>query len=501
MNTSLKKVALLALLSFSLVSCDNPFRFVSSTNEYSGNTLNPDLDLTNNENPYANGRDYFTKMNSQTSHVCPSTGNRKLLIVPVAFKDYDYNKLYGDDNEIKLNLNEIFFSNSNSYYESVSSYYYKSSYGNLSFSGTITDVFQLDNTFKYYDELEETTATTEISSEIANYYGYTYLKNFDTTDDDDSYIDGLWMVYLYPQNSENTLQWAFTYHNTESKYVNTFSWAAYDFAYTKKTNTYNDAHTFIHETGHMLGLDDYYSYDDEDSPRSPTGLLDMMDGNILDHSSFSKYCLGWIDPIVVKANKEYTLKPFESSGDSLIIAANFNGTCFDEYFIVEYYTPTGLNQLDSSTNYQNKYPLGFTINGLKILHVDQRVAKINIDVNSGEMTWNGQAVDNPTPNIPTLSKPYFYTVISSNSKCYCLLNEEYTLVNLVQADGSDNLLHPTVSLGREYAMNLDLFTRKSNVFGKDVYNDYITNEGWKLPYSLTITSQSDSQITVKIESI
>ena len=60
-----------------------------------------------------------------------------------------------------------------------------------------------------------------------------------------------------------------------------------------------DAHTFIHETGHLLGLDDYYDYNDYRGAKGGLYGADMMDNNIGDHGSVNKLLLGWIEPTVV----------------------------------------------------------------------------------------------------------------------------------------------------------------------------------------------------------
>ena len=65
-------------------------------------------------------------------------------------------------------------------------------------------------------------------------------------------------------------------------------------------NAKPDAHTFIHETGHMIGLDDYYSYDRGKGDYGGLGGLDMMDFNIGDHNGYSKWMLGWLHPQMVK---------------------------------------------------------------------------------------------------------------------------------------------------------------------------------------------------------
>lgn len=501
-----KSIVLVSLLGV-LTSCDNPFKKYLSSNEYTSiNSYNPSLNLENNTNPYSQGKDIFYQYKNSISRSTPSTGNRKILVVPVAFKDQSYSS-FGNETKIKNNLEETFFSNDNSYFESVSSFYKKSSYGNLNFSGSVSNIYTTKNNLNYYMNKDASDASSLIADEIvenASSLGIN-LNDFDTTDNSDSILDCVWMVYLYPhdETGENTFLWAYCYYNfnENNKYIYNYAWASYDFMINEKGNTSVDAHTFIHETGHLLGLDDYYSYDDE--PRSPLGLLDMMDGNILDHNAFSKYNLGWVEPIVATTNSTYTLKPFVESGDCLILASNFNGTTFDEYFILEYYTPTSLNELDSTNRYEGRYPLGFSINGLKILHVDQRLGKININVNTGAKSWDNVYLETPSFNIPTNKNPYYSEIISSNSQKYCYGNPYFTLVNLVQASGKTNLLgKPSNSLySKDYATNSDLFTKGGNVFGKDVYKDYISNEGWKLPSYVNILEMNDQQITIELNSL
>ena len=78
------------------------------------------------------------------------------------------------------------------------------------------------------------------------------------------------------------------------------SFAGYDFitqdvaitsGFNYDDNKGLDSHVLIHETGHMLGLNDYYNtYGD--STYSPLGGLDMMDGDFGDNNPYSKILLG-----------------------------------------------------------------------------------------------------------------------------------------------------------------------------------------------------------------
>ena len=489
-------------------SCNSIIHFKEDSTNTSSNVYDSTLDLTNNTNPYLQGKDYFYNVSNAYAQSTPSTGNRKILVVPVAFKDQPYIIKYGSDTTIINNLQEVFFSSSNSYWESVSSFYSKSSYGNLNFTGEVLDVYTTKNNLTSYLKYSDSgDATNSICDEVYSTLDEDIISEYDTNGD--GVIDCMWFVYLYPYNSSYDLLWAYTYWNSSAKSsaIGNYSWASYEFIFRTaldKNTYYDDAHTFIHETGHQLGLEDYYSYDEYKTNRSPVGGLDMMDCNILDHCAMSKYNLGWVTPSVINSEGTYILKPFESSGDCLILASNFSGTCFDEYFILEYYTPTGLNKLDSTYKYKSTYPLGFTQNGLKITHVDQRLGKINIDTSKSSYTysWDGKYYNVVTPNTPTMSRPYYYTCVNSNTESRCKSTSRWALVELVQASGSTNLMTHSSKLSiSNYAQNSDLFTPSSNVFGKDIYSSYVSNEGWKLPYKVEITSMDDNQIVLNVSKI
>lgn len=80
-----------------------------------------------------------------------------------------------------------------------------------------------------------------------------------------------------------------------------------------------------------MGLEDYYCYN---ASWSPMGYVDMMDHNCGDHNSFSKFTLGWSSPKVVDKKVIIDLKPFVTTGESILLPSyNNNGTAFDEYLL------------------------------------------------------------------------------------------------------------------------------------------------------------------------
>ena len=160
----------------------------------------------------------------------------------------------------------------------------------------------------------------------------------------------------------------------------TLAWASTSFM--ADFNGY-DPHTFIHETGHTLGVNDFYDYN---NTWKPMGSIDYMDQNLGDHGAYTKFMYGWINPWVVKEEDlsggktaEITLRAQTKSGDALVLASpDYNGTAFDEYLMLELVGPYGLAERDYKAGYSNTP--GYTTPGIRITHVDARMYQNNHDV-------------------------------------------------------------------------------------------------------------------------
>jgi M6 family metalloprotease-like protein len=200
------------------------------------------------------------------------------------------------------------------------------------------------------------------------------LTDFDT--DGDGYIDLMWNVYAYPY-VDTSFWWAYVTYTGNSANVAAPTVKTLAFASTNFMKSYNgyDSHTFIHETGHTLGLDDYYDYT---NTWAPMAGVDYMDHNLGDHNSYSKFSLGWVNPWVVTEDElsggksaVVTLRQASLSGDSLVLASpGYNNTAFDEYLMVELVGPYGLCKTDYTNGYDGT--TGFTEPGIRILHIDAR---------------------------------------------------------------------------------------------------------------------------------
>ena len=320
-----------------------------------------------------------------TSGITP-TGQQNVLVIPINFTDYKFTE------EDEKRLDTAFFGTSEETgWESVQSYYEKSSYGNFILDGTVLEPFETNKASTYYAKKynQGYDADYEVIKAALKYYDsqidYSLYDN-----NDDGYIDGLYFIYAAPvwygndtnSTNDSDLWWAYVYYYYSEGYeyydgveANYYMWAGIDFmdeaiVYGDYTDEYIDvnASTYIHETGHLLGLYDYYDYDDTVGPDGGLGGADMMDYTVGDHNPFTKIILDWVDPIIVSNQSiTITINSFTETGDVILVSPNWNSSYFDEYFLIEYYTPTNLNEIHAGYNGL------YSISGIRILHVNAQI--------------------------------------------------------------------------------------------------------------------------------
>lgn len=420
--------------------------------------------------------------------VMPSIGDVDLLVVPVLIPGYSTIDLDSDgiDDKDKVleDIKTAFFSETshNINYMSVKEYYYASSYQQLNIGGLVTDWFDLSEC-GYTSAGEITYAETEnILDEVVDFLKID--QNIDLTaydKDQDGYIDGIWIIYSAPNYTnggpklDDNNFWAYTSWvntmnegDTESPIANLFGWASYDFMYdtyvgdedsTRKV----DSHTYIHETGHFLGLEDYYG----EMGYNPLGGVDMMDGSIIDHNSYSKMLLGWTKPYLVYGGGEIKLNSMGNINSCIVLfddaATDENGNFnpFGEYILVELYSSDGVNEKDSlaplSDNNGFYAPSGY---GLRIYHVDKRV--FVVDASSNEWTislYNGQNIGEEmglaTPITNSRSKDIYEVFFGLDSTI--TLCDEIRMIESVGTDtfssGGHQSLSSLFDVGQEFSLS------------------------------------------------
>ena len=357
----------------------------------------------------------YSKVDTLSGGAMPSLNNSKVLVIPVQFTNvtFDDPNTDVDEGEIARQvMHEAFFADTeDTPWESLASYYKKSSYGKLNITGKVTPIY----TYNASDEniTDQGIARTICNAAVEYFKKTGEIVGTDYDSDGDGYIDGVELIYMtthgtpsstQDSGSQNDIWWNYTTNASGSRNVSSpgahrMFWSRWDYLtqkyYAKSEkgilvdDKKVDPHTIIHETGHMMGAPDYYSYAHDEGP---AGCVDMMDCNVGDHNAYTKMQYGWVAPKVVDGSENnftMTLKSFTETGEFILLRDTseklWNETPFDEYLVLQYYTPTGLNEMDhlgygewidavSSTGDSAYGHAGtYAHAGLQVFHADGRV--------------------------------------------------------------------------------------------------------------------------------
>lgn len=332
---------------------------------------------------------------------CPYNGEVKTLVIPIWFKDSNnfittsaHKQTVLEDIEKGFNAKGTDLG-----WYSLSSFYEEESLGKLKVSAVVSDWYE--SSYSYVDVATEADQGKEISlmkTAVSSFFSSSSYSRKDFDSDGNGYLDSVVFVYGCPDfrtlgRGDYDNLWAYTSwlmdSSQKSKSVpgmNVFMWCSYDFmysssdAYKKCGTSYGtgdtrftevDSHTFIHEFGHVLGLPDYYDYSDYNY--TPAGCFSMQDWNVGAHDPFSSLLFKWSE--VYKPTKSTTIeiKDFQSSHDLILLSSHEVTSVFDEYFLLELYTPTGLNELDSEHRYAESREYGPSVPGIRLWHIDARL--------------------------------------------------------------------------------------------------------------------------------
>lgn len=499
---------------------------------------------------------------SNNENVSPSIGDVNLLVIPVHLPNSNGDdKTYMTD-AVKSDIEKMFFSSNDSRlgFKSVTEFFKESSFGKLNFKGKVTDWFdatsikdsqgnQVVKTDKDITSGPDGTIVKILNAATEWAFETQGINRKDYDVNKDGSLDGVWLVYDHldwttqfrieyeknpslNENDVNSTFWNFTGWDTttlpdvDNPTTSAFSWASFDMMYTPfcdrnsndvpqlqdLTKIPLDSHTFIHETGHILGLDDYYS--SSDSSYSPTGGATMMDQNICDFDSYSKMLLGWITPYVVYGTSEIVIPTVTSSDHAVIVIptdyetisddverAIKRGTIdeftyefnpFSEYLMIDLYSPDGLNYQDTFGPTIYGKDTGPTETGVRIYHVDSRIFKCNVIQGDGVQrldyvegyVWDGeqlednQAILMPISNNNTESSQF---QLPSNFNYF-------DQIRLLEASGNNSFNNGA------YASNSTLWKTSTEPFTIDTFayqffnGNYAYNDGTELPFKIQVNT-------------
>lgn len=424
-------------------------------------------------------------------------GKQKFLVIPVEFKDE--RTFTTEDIE---RINKAFFEPNLSTlegknYYSVKEFYYQSSLGSLEIEGEVAPILKVPFTVK-----EMTDDGNYFPGVPAQYmmdmtsYQDQYFQDYDQ--DKDGYVDAAIFVYSSETSERNGNFWAWVANfDTEPNPTRpTFfrhMWVGLDFF--SKGGYQIDAHTIIHETGHLLGLRDYYP---NDNYNLALGGHSMMDYNISDHDPYSKMLLNWTTPTYYDYKKNrsitVTLNNFENTNQTILLSTNWNNSVMDEYLLLEYYTPTKLNELDAKTQYDNR-PIGFSESGIKIYHVDSRIIKCHY---SNELYTT--VFDEYVSEIPETKEDGVYYVIGASnsledSRTDTSRNGRYKQIALIE-NKEYNQLQSGIPADNDSLFQVgDAFDSSTSPF---LLNN-TWNKGGEISFYVKVEALNSEYATLKIE--
>ena len=293
----------------------------------------------------------------------PTTGTVKILALLIAFSDYPgvtppetfESRLFGDGSGALP-------------YDSLRNFYRRSSYDQLEIQGNVLGWYTTPYARSTVDETRQGRQT--LIKEALDYYHQQGHDFAQYDNDGDGVIDYFCVFWAGPPGEWAEFWWGYytrfydTNYRLSGKTLSSYSWQWE--LYNYPSGTFNPR-TIIHETGHALGVPDFYDYDDSIGPRGGVGGLDIMDRSG-DHNSFSKFMLDWIEPeVVASGNQTFQLRGSGVYPDAvLFMPGAVPGQIFSEFFMVQ-----NRHRIGNDTN------LFTGSDGLIVWHVDARLNSSN----------------------------------------------------------------------------------------------------------------------------
>ena len=290
----------------------------------------------------------------------PTSGTVRVLALLISFSDYP-----GTTTPATFESRLFGAGAGGPPFDSLKNFYLRSSYDQLTITGNVLGWYQTP--YARSTVAETDTGRQDVIKEALAYYD-SQGHDFSQYDNNgDGTIDYFCVFWTGPHGEWAEFWWGYytwfsdSTYRIDGKRLTNYSWQWELYNYPSGTFTPS---TIVHETGHALGVPDYYDYDDAVGPRGGVGNLDIMDGSTGDHNCFSKFMLDWITPTVVSGGSQtVTLRASGLYPDAALFMPGAEaGQIFDEYFMV-----------------QNRYRSGndtslFTgSDGLIVWHVDARL--------------------------------------------------------------------------------------------------------------------------------
>lgn len=364
----------------------------------------------------------------------PVISNVKTLIVGVDFTDFPASGLpKGEEGTLKDLEKAILGKSEDTGWESLKSYYEKSSFGTCKIEGTVAPEWYHTNksVTQFANAGTKNSQVKVLCKSVEDWARETFnldMREYDANND--GFIDSVIMIYscephvrVDGREVDDDLYWAFCWSRDVSAAsadrLNPtsyrFFWASYrtffEDGYYDDNGKHKDwtdaeiasgkakldAHTLIHEFGHVLSLPDYYNgnYTSSDPAAYNAISVDMMAYNIGDHNAWSKALYGWISPIISYGESEITIRSTTDTGDFIIIPTETmydpktDFTLLSQFIMLELVTPTGVAKADSEDAYAGSYPTWFSQAGIRATLVDARLGMFSYRSDTAKDAFQG----------------------------------------------------------------------------------------------------------------
>ena len=284
----------------------------------------------------------------------PTSGSPKVLAVLISFAEYP--------NTVSSNtIKSMLFGGGdpNDFpRESLTNYYERASYGSLHINGDVLPWYQTAYNRSTIDtnDAVATASRENLIKEVLNFYDAQGFDFSQYDNDGDGDIEYFIVFWTGPDTGWSSFWWGYQTSFSDGGYtLDGKKLGKYSFQWESDSPT-----VVIHETGHALGLPDYYDYDEDVGPDGGLGGLDMMDGNWGDHNAFSKWLLDWNTPTLVSSGGGVqTLRASGTTKDAVVIWPGV-ASIFSEFFVVQ-----NRHRVANDANYPS--------DGLLIWHLDARL--------------------------------------------------------------------------------------------------------------------------------
>lgn len=278
-----------------------------------------------------------------SSSAFPTTGTPHSLVILVEYPDHGFNV---------ENPREYFndFLNGDNFTQdkasgSVRQYYSENSCGSFVPTYDVYGPIMMKNYRRYYGGGQELNANQMVIESVEALDDTVDFSVYDHNDD--GYVDSVYIIYADKGQADGgpgETVWPYSWE-LEEEGVDLYADGVKFNTYGCSNELQNDGDmegigTFTHEFGHVLGLPDLYNTFSGSDQSTPCNWSVMDNGSYNNDcrtpchlSSFERYSLGWLDPVVIYNSGHFEIPELSSSNHACLFGTNDNP---DEFYMLEY---------------------------------------------------------------------------------------------------------------------------------------------------------------------